>query len=276
MIYLDYNHIFLSTYFSNKDSVDLDLLRHSILNCLRSYKKQFSEKYGDLVLCADCAGNYWRKALYVHYKANRKKNRDKSGLNWQPIYDSLNVIRQEIKDNLPYRVIVVPTVEADDIIAVLCKKFQSEKHLILSRDLDFIQLQKYTNIEQYSITDHRFLRTDDATLYLKEKLLRGDAGDGIPNFLSDDDSFVNPDKRQKPLREAKLQEHIRKPIENYPDQLKQNYYRNQKLIDFEAIPDSIEKKIITEFESQNPTRKNLYKYFIDKGLKNLMSSIGEF
>ena len=38
----------------------------------------------------------------------------------------------------------------DDIIATLCKHFQDEKIMIVSGDKDFIQLQTYPNVKQYS------------------------------------------------------------------------------------------------------------------------------
>ena len=53
----------------------------------------------------------------------------------------LNKIKEEIKEFLPYKVVETYGAEADDVIAIVCKHYQSEKIMIVSGDKDFIQLQ---------------------------------------------------------------------------------------------------------------------------------------
>jgi len=100
----------------NKD-VDLDenLFRHMILNSLRSNRTKFNEKFGELVICCDDK-NFWRKQTFPYYKANRKKNRDQSGIDWSTVFNTLNKVRDEIENFFPYKVIRVETAEADDVI----------------------------------------------------------------------------------------------------------------------------------------------------------------
>jgi len=281
MLLIDYNQVFLSTIFafnkSNLNDVNESLIRHTVLTCALSYKRKYGEEYGDLVFCCDSHGNYWRKELFKYYKASRKKYRDKTGLNWDMIYDSLNKIRNEFKDNMPYKVLCFDTVEADDIIATLAKHIQNEPVLIISGDFDFVPLQLYDNVKQYSPIQKKWVKHDNPALYLKEKILRGDVGDGIPNFLSDDDTFVNPDKRQTPLREKKLQVYLNSSIDDYEVRLQENYKRNQKLIDLlNFIPAEIELNIIKEFEEQKPTRKKIMSYFVNNKLKILTESLTDF
>jgi hypothetical protein len=55
------------------------------------------------------------------------------------------------------------------------------------------------------------------------------------------------------------------------------YRRNQQLVDLSFIPDDIQANVITEYAAQSgKDRKNLFNYFIEKKLKNLIESINEF
>jgi len=214
-----------------KTEIEEDLLRHMVLNSLRYYHTKFKEKYGQMVICCD-SGNYWRKDIFPYYKANRKKNRDSSGLDWHKIFDALNKIREEIKEYLPYRVLHVDGCEADDVIAVIAKKnHTAEKVLILSGDKDFQNLQQYSNIEQYAPVQKKFIKCNNPIEFLREHIMTGDSGDGVPNFLSPDDTFVSG-KRQVSIKKDKLARWIKesKP-ENFCDiAMLRGYRRNEKLI----------------------------------------------
>ena len=124
MILVDLNQTMISNLmmhlsYTKDDVVEEEMLRHMILNSLRSYRSKFYKEYGELVICCD-AQNYWRKGIFPHYKANRKKSRDSSGLDWNKLFEALNKIRDEIRDYLPYKVIRIDRCEADDIIAAIC------------------------------------------------------------------------------------------------------------------------------------------------------------
>ena len=115
MILVDMNQVTISNLMIQMNSSELneDMVRHMILNSLRSYKTKFSE-YGELVLCYDDK-HYWRREYFPNYKANRKKDRTESSLNWNELFDTLNKIRDEIKEVFPsyhfagsYALIAVP------------------------------------------------------------------------------------------------------------------------------------------------------------------------
>ena len=126
MILVDLNQVMISNLMmqigSKKASVEEDLVRHMVLNSLRLYRKKFSEKYGELVICCDDK-NYWRRDFFPYYKAHRKKDRAESGLDWHMIFEVLNGIRDDLKHTFPYKVIQVDRAEADDVIASLCHKY---------------------------------------------------------------------------------------------------------------------------------------------------------
>ncbi len=265
------------TYNKNAE-IDEGMLRHMILNSLRSYRKKFGEEYGELVLCCD-GRNYWRKDVYPYYKAGRKKTRTESALDWTNIFETLNKIRDEIEEFFPYIVLTIDRCEADDIIGVLVQnKDPFEKVLILSGDKDFMQLQVNVGVDQYAPVQKKFLRNPDPAKYLKEHILRGDSSDGIPNFLSPDDVFVRDGKKQSPIYAKKLEAWVEaEPKDFCTDEQLRNHNRNTILIDLDYIPEEIKTEIQTTFDNAKPgNRMKLLTYFIEHKLKNLMGVIQDF
>ena len=64
-------------------------------------------------------------------------------------------MKSEFKEILPYKFVEVYGADFDDIIT-LCKEYQDQKTMIISGDKDFIQLQKYENVSQYSPIQRRW------------------------------------------------------------------------------------------------------------------------
>lgn len=288
MILVDLNQVMLSTILKLpdlKNNVNTDLFRHMTLDKIRSLKNKFSKKYGELVICCDDK-NYWRKDIFPYYKAHRKKDREASSLDWNMIFSSLNQVRDELKEIFPYRVLHIKRAEADDLIASICKKYgvflnaeNTEKILIISSDKDFVQLQKYANVEQYSPSQKKFVRNNQPHIYIKEHIIRGDKGDGVPNFLSDDDTFVVKGKKQKRLSSNKVSEWLQQddPKDWCDDKMLRGYMRNQALVDLDRIPDEVYNGTVDMYENyQVNSRDGLFNYFIQHKLKNLMEYIGEF
>ena len=281
MIILDLSQVMIATLMAqlgNHTNAELDenLLRHMILNSIRANKIKFSAEFGEMVIAADDR-KFWRRDLYPYYKANRKKTRDASELNWNVIFDSLNKIREELKESFPYPVIQVDSAEADDVIAVLTKHYNYNKILILSGDKDFQQLQRYPNVKQYSPVLKKYITCRDPDMFLKEHIMRGDVGDGIPNFLSADATFVDG-TRQKPLATKKVEAWLTaNPVEFCTVEMLRNYKRNQQLVDFDFIPEDVEQKILDEYKAQTgKDRTKLFNYFISNKLKNLVETINDF
>lgn len=256
------------------------MVRHMCLNSIRSYRVKFGEEYGELVIACDST-NYWRKQYFPYYKANRKKSRDNSELDWKAIFDCLNKIREELKEFFPYKVIDVETAEADDIIGTITNHYCSmlnvgDKILILSGDKDYIQLHKYSNVKQYDPTRKKWITHNNPEQYLKEHILKGDSGDGVPNVLSSDNCFVIGE-RQKPMTAKRLEQYLTLDSEQMESSVSRNYHRNKKLIDLNCTPIDIQDKILDSFKSQsNKNRSKLMNYFIANKLKNLLENINDF
>lgn len=283
MIICDLNQVMISNFMAQigahtNIAVDENLLRHMILNTIRSNNVKFKDEYGELVIACDDR-KYWRREVFPYYKANRKKAREKSDIDWNTVFNSLNKIREELKTFFPYRVIQVEGAEADDVIGSLVQEFgnTSEKILILSGDKDFMQLQAYMNVKQYDPVRKKFLTTNDPDRFVREHIMKGDLGDGIPNFLSPDNCLV-VGVRQRPLGQKKLDVWANlKPAEFCDEGMLRNYMRNQQLVDLTYIPEAIKLNVIEEYNSQsNKSRKHIFNYFMENKLKNLLENIQDF
>ena len=286
MILVDLNQVLLAglmAQISNQKNVKLEesLIRHMILNIIRSHLKNFRKEYGEVVLCSDNR-KYWRKEFFPFYKAGRKKSRKNSDLDWHLIFDMLAKFKVELKENFPYKVIDVEGAEADDIIGTLVPRhIMHENILIISSDGDFLQLQMYNGrskyaVKQYNPTQKKFLISENPLDELKQKIINGDKGDGIPNILSPSDTFVR-EIRQKVMTESKLTKFMSQNYGDYDDEnARIGFSRNQTLIDLRNIPDDIQSKIINTYEETVPVKGKLLDYFIANKLFNLMEVIEEF
>lgn len=298
MIILDYSQIALSNIMPFQDDLKKssesevkNLIRHTILATIKSYAKKYGKEYGQVIIACD-GQNYWRKSIFPHYKAMRKVNREKSDLNWTLIFDTLSEIRTDLIENFPYKVLNIESAEADDIIACLTNWSQTnmlvqeglfqtpQKILIVSSDKDFIQLQRNDNVRQWSPMQKKYVEASKKEVheYTITHIVKGDSGDGIPNILSSDDVFVSGE-RQKPFSSKRLPEFFEKGIEACKnDSEKRNYQRNQELVNFDSIPESLYKTIIYTYENTKPKgdKNSIMNYLIKNQCRLLLDEIEDF
>ena len=273
---VDFSQIFIGSYMTSAKygDVSMDALRPTVLNTLRIYRNKFTKEYGELILCCDDKNN-WRKDIFPNYKAARKKVKTTTDTDWQDLYDKLNLLKSELTEWFPYKVLQAERAEADDIIAVLVG-IANERTLILSSDKDFIQLHHF-NVRQYSPIQKKFVE-GDPKWSLHEKLIKGDVSDGVPNILSDDNVFVDEGRRQRPITKKKIEAWIDLDPEMFCDnEMLRNLNRNKQLVDLGEIPDSICINITKQFnKTQVGDRRRLLTYFVEHRLKNLTENISEF
>ena len=295
---VDYNQVAIAAFMGemggrgNKDiEVNVPLLRHMILNTIRSYKNKFSDEFGDEIVIACDNKRYWRRDIFPYYKAGRKKARDDSDFDWSAIFDALHAIRSELDEYFPYPVIDVDGAEADDVIDTLAEYSQTAGEggglfdegtqipfLVLSGDHDFNQLQKFSNVKQYSPSQRKWIKIkESAAAVLMEHIITGDKGDGVPNMLSPDNCFVEG-IRQKSIRKNLLSEWKVTPPEKWiTSDMSHGYNRNQMLVDLSKTPQEIKDAIISSYEKQQGgDRSQLLNYFIKHKMKNMIEVIGDF
>jgi 5'-3' exonuclease len=265
----------------NGGAVEVSMFKHMVLNSLRSYKQKYGKKYGELIIATD-TGASWRKSAFPYYKANRKKDRDESTLDWESIFNGLSEIKNDLDKHFPYRIICVEGAEADDVIGTLCYKFGSdlpggEPILILSGDKDFKQLQVFMNVEQYDPVRNRKLTENSPSEYLIEHIIKGDKGDGIPNILSADNCLVLG-QRQGTMTAKRLASFKEQAKTGWSEiETQRNYMRNQQLIDLKYTPGSLSEDIIKSYESQTgKSRDKIFNYLIANRMKHLMEYIQDF
>jgi len=280
MILLDFSQTMIGSFMAMGKGnvvVEEDLLRHTVLNTIRQYKQIHREIFdsglGGFVICCDSPKN-WRKESFPEYKANRKKKREDDTTDWKSLFQFLDEMIEDFRNYFPYKVMRVEGAEADDIIAVLNEHVATNPTLIISSDKDFLQLQKYQGVSQWSPLTKTWVKGDPEES-LWEKMIKGDAGDGVPNILSGDDTFIIEGKRQRPITKKKL-DMWKNDDSDWTQEMHRNFHRNKTMVDLSQTPESIRINIINQYREQTPKHGKLMEYFTEKRLKNLMEHIGDF
>jgi len=289
MILIDFNQVCLASIMTMQSELKTDdaakkkdLIRHIALSSIKSYKKKYGKDYGDIIIASDGRG-YWRKEFFPNYKAGRKKSRDKSPLDWKFIFETLNEIRDDLRQHFPYKVICLDKCEADDVIAALALQTQEfgqhDNVMIISSDKDFKQLQKYDNVAQFSPMLKKQIKVSkkDLNEWMVEHVVKGDAGDGIPNIMSSDDVFLT-EERQKSVSSKRLAEFMSKGFDACQNDIeRRNWHRNSTLVDFEYIPEEVKTSIIQEYEKPAIGDKNsVMNYLIKNKCRLLLNEIEDF
>lgn len=254
-----------------------DFIRHMVMESIRGYKKRYGRKYGDIVIAVD-SRRCWRYEVFPEYKAVRKQNKKESDFDFELVHRVINETSAAFKEFFQYKVIYHERAEADDIIGVLTRyKHKDEKIMIISADYDFKQLHKYRGVSQYSPIQSKAVTCDAPVSFLKEHIIRGDKGDGIPNVLTHHDFFVDKKdlKRQKSITVGVISD-IDSMVGD-DEFIKNRFAQNEQLIDLNFIPDDIKKDILELYD--NPvkgSKADIMNYMLRSGLNNLVSDINDF
>ena len=285
MVLVDFNGLAIGSIMgqlNRGEELSTNLVKHIILNNLRMYRKKYPEDvYNKMIICCDSPS--WRKDVYPEYKANRKTARAKDKHDWPMIFDLIDETLNDIRTNFPYAVIKIDKAEADDIIGALTKH-QADKVLhgpvvIISADKDFIQLQKYGLVTQWSPLFDKLVVDNTPSKYLFDHILKGDSSDGVPNVLSNDDVFITH-TRQHPMTKKKLAAYweSRDNLKDImPQHVFRNYMRNREMIDLERTPENIKQESISQYENYKyPDKSNILNYLIENRMKMLVELAGEF
>jgi len=285
MVLVDFNGLAIGSIMgqlSRGEELSENLVKHIIINNLRIYRNKYKEAdYGKMVIACDSYS--WRKDVFPEYKAARKANRESDKHDWPMIFDLIEDTLNDLRENFPYAVIKIDSAEADDIIGALTVHKSTpligEDVVIISADKDFIQLQQYGHVIQWSPMFNKMIKEDNPRRYLFEHLLKGDAGDGVPNANSHDNVFTTG-SRQTPM----TQKAIEKYWDNRDDlemimkpNVFRNFMRNVQMIDLTNTPDGIRESAINTYENYKyPPRSNILTYLIEHRMKMLIDNAAEF
>lgn len=253
-----------------------DFFSHLIVSQILQYVKKFgATKENKMVLCLDNKVT-WRHTYYelnkpktpdyigMKYKGNRVKDEE---IPWDSIYESMNNICEALKEHSDLYVVKVDNAEADDIIAVLSKKFKNQETVwVLSPDKDFVQLQVHNQVAIYDPLKSAFKPDQDIELFKKIHNIIGDTSD---NILA-----IKP--RTKEATAVKLLKDLKHLLQTNPE-MKEKYIFNRNLIDLDLIPKEVEADILAEFEKQDHTynmtalMKMFMKYKLAEHAQNITS-----
>jgi 5'-3' exonuclease len=176
-----------------------ELWKTIMLNMILKNKNEFDPE--NVVIACDGAG-CWRRDYYKEYKI-KKKIRMSNDPDYASFKTELRTFVDELEEFIPWMILYNKECEADDIIATIINNNKDEEFVIVSRDKDFFQLHR-DNVTQWDPIFKKYIKWEDGkTLY--EHILSGDSADEVPNFLSDDDVFINEDKKQNILRKTFIQ-----------------------------------------------------------------------
>jgi hypothetical protein len=297
MILIDYSQVSLAAILTfqrelkGNEAEVKNLIRHVTLSTIKSYKKKYGKEYGQVVIACD-GRKYWRKEVFAHYKASRKKARDASDLDWKLIFDTLSEMREDLAKYFPYKVVHVERAEADDVIAVLTKYVQeneliqeglveeAQKVLILSSDKDFKQLQLEWDVKQWSPMVKKFITASKTEIkeWMNEHIAKGDSGDGVPNVLSADDVFI-VGERQKPVSAKRLEEFKALGREACrTDDERTRWDRNIRMVDFAYIPEDVSAEITAAYLNTRPNtdRMAIMNYLMEHRCRLLLDELEDF
>jgi len=276
-----------------------NMIKHSVLNSIRSNYVMHKAQYGKMVLACDQGS--WRYDVFPQYKHSRKEKRktDTSGINWDFVSEVKDELYSDLDKYFPYPIIKVPSTEGDDILGVLARYITEqsvingeedlfgnkdpENILLVSSDKDNYQIHQHgRHIKQYAPMYKKLVKPDGSARHaLIEKIVKGDTGDGIPSIKSSDNTLVEK-IRQKPISAKYLQTFLdsKNPIECcLTDEERVNYKRNETLVSYEKIPQNIQDTIISCYNEQlsKPNNKmSLMNFFIQNKMQNLLNQITDF
>jgi len=112
-------------------------------------KKIGLNKCDIVIIACDGRGN-WRKDFSKDYKGDREKKKEATGIDFKAEYQKMNELLENLEISTPFHIIKLPTIEADDIMAVASKNFKEYEKILVSYDKDLLQLLVYDNVKIFS------------------------------------------------------------------------------------------------------------------------------
>jgi 5'-3' exonuclease len=292
----DFNNLAIRNFFGAKEILEdpnmpnWALWRYNVFNSI--YHTLWKVKNTEEIIIAVDDVNSWRKAVYSRYKESRQKNKKESRVDWKELYKNLNILANELKHHMPFKVLKVKSAEADDIIAVLSKSLRNPC-IIITRDEDFFQLLRKKTIRIYDPIKQVIYGPDDFE-NLKEFVMKlifcGQKKDDIPNIFTPNDWGNTPltEGKRRPGFGEKKWESVKDDLKGFIQKghkikikdktlnidLHKNLKRNRILIDFDKIPLTIQNRIIDCYNNASlPPIENIYKFFEKYQMRSFLEDI---
>lgn len=249
IVVLDYSIFVFRSIFSSKwnKSVPPEYIALSMM--ISALKKIGLSTDDEVIVARDGRGN-WRKDLDPTYKADRKEKRDaEEAIDWDDLFERFNDLANQLDISTDWHFIQIPKIEADDIAAVICRKYTDKEIVLVSYDADWQQLLLYPNVKIFSILK-KFGGVKGAYLVPP------------PNF--------NAYKLIAKKIEKEKTDNLINPILTEED-----YERRKTLVNLLCLPPSVECAIIESLARISPKEEVLVDLFPFRSLRERMASVYE-
>ena len=271
------NTFFRARHVINGDAdIKLGMAFHITLNSIKKAWQDFGGSH--VVFCLE--GRSWRKDHYKPYKAQRAASRaahtEREAEEERVFWEAFDTFKEFVTEKTNCTVMQHPRLEADDLIAGWIQSHPNDDHVIISTDTDFVQLiapnvKQYNGVSEITITHEGYFdakgkrvidkktqevkAAPDPQWLLFEKCMRGDTSDnvfsaypgvrekGTKNKVGLREAYGDRDSKGYNWNNMMLQRWT--DHEGQEHRVKEDYERNQTLIDLSAQPDEI-KTIIAE------------------------------
>lgn len=180
---------------------------HGVINILLKIKKELEPNDVTFVACMDSPKRLERREILEDYKQQRP-----------PLPDDLKHQFEWVREAfqmLDIQIYVKPGYEADDIMATLANKYntQFDETLLVTTDKDMLQLLTMKNVFVYNPQTHKYIYEEDVfekysvtpEQFTTYQSLIGDKVDNIPGIKG-----IGPKRAVKIIEEAKNMDEILK------------------------------------------------------------------
>lgn len=271
-LYIDISGIFyrnVHAMIQDIKALGYGILRHAVITSVIYNIEQFEPN--KVFICCDAPRN-WRKKFYEPYKAHRKANKEKSGVDWDKFDELTEEVKMGFKSSFPFYVLQQDWLEADDIISFLVRKNVDVEKLIISSDSDFVQLLQYPNTKLFCPKKKDYVKFENPIFHLERKIVMGDkASDNIPAIRVG----IGPKKAEKLIESGELDKLLKETTpEGEPTELVKNYNRNKKLIDLTKTPRALIELLEKLVEEMKPaSSKGVYDYIVKHKMRDMFYKI---
>ena len=214
------------------------------LQTVQKISKQEGFTLSNTIFIRDCSGaDVWRKDHYPEYKGTRDYSKFNGNKLFKWTYE--NLLPKYVEKGAT--VLRFERLEADDTAAILVKSIRqgtNDKIVIITSDYDYLQLLSYPNVKLINLKGESLQEKSIGSPYadLMKKIILGDPSDNLPKVFK----RCGVKTLQKYIDDKTL---LEKELES-DKEAKQKFYLNQKLIDFNNIPDEYAKPVVDWFLSK--------------------------
>lgn len=178
-------------------------------------------------------GGNWRKSYEKKYKGNRGEVKKKANfVDWPKEYEYHNQLINKLDKGTNFEIIYIPTLEADDLVAVATRYYKDYECVILGQDHDYDQLLIQDNTKIFS--PHRLVKNN-------------------PYRILDLDRVKEVNKAYKSLQ-SKIK---KEAADNLVGELltEEDYDNREITVKLIELPDFVTKPAIEAFEAIENVRK---------------------